>query len=92
MCCFFFKVICFEVGVHHSRRLFGLVFEKEITPLSYNDLWKKIKIAAPAKWKVSDKTAKEIVSIAEKKGMIKNEAEKGKKTKELLLSKTWKDE
>ena len=26
---FFFKVICFEVGVHHSRRLIGSGFEKE---------------------------------------------------------------
>ncbi len=72
--------------------LFVSVFEKEFEPLSYNDLCRKIKLTAPVKWKVSDKTSREIVSHAEQKGMITNEAEKGKKAKELILSKTWKDE
>ncbi|MCX6268234.1 MAG: AAA family ATPase [Bacteroidetes bacterium] len=69
------------------KNLLDTIFVNCADPLSFNDLWKKVKLKAPLIWKLSNAKSKALVHHMEQEGLIFNNSVNGKRKMEYILGK-----
>jgi hypothetical protein len=67
------------------KNLLSTIFIDLEAPLSYNDLWKALKLKGPYDWRLSHAKSKELVHFLEREGYIINGNNKGTKMKSYSL-------
>jgi|WetSurMetagenome_2_1015567.scaffolds.fasta_scaffold07045_3 hypothetical protein len=67
------------------KNLLSTIFINRESPMSYNDLWKTLKLKAPYEWRLSHAKSKELVHFLEREGYIINGNNKGTKMKSYTL-------